>query len=148
MMTRSNESLKGKLLGRRDQPWGLVSPRNTRRIGCINVCTLGKDTDSRAEMAMDVLAGYGLAICGISETRYGGFGRKRMGDYDLFYSGDKPGSYGVGIAVRANLVGSMSCWEPVSDRLMWMRFNAKNAPTEPGEVEHKDKFYMDLTGGA
>jgi exonuclease III len=123
----------------------------------VNVTTLGDPkTDGRAELAMDTLDRYGVDICGLSEVRWAGSGRLRVAGYDIFYSGsEKGGMYGVGIAIRSKLAESVSAWEPVSDRLMWVRFNAENvpttfvqayAPTDVADSDTKDDFYHRLGG--
>ena len=119
-MTRGGQSLQGKPPRRLDHLWGVVSPRNTTKIGCINVCSLGdKDKDGRAELAARTLSKYKVKICGMSETRCAGFGSVRLDEYTLFYSGsEKGGEHGVGIAVHSSLVNSISAWEPVNDRIM------------------------------
>jgi exonuclease III len=103
---------------------------------------------------MDTLSKYRVDICGLSEVRWAGSGRVKVAGYDVFYSGsEKGGMYGVGVAIRSNLAESVTAWEPVNDRLMWMRFNAKNvpttivsvyAPTEVADSNAKDDFYRDL----
>ena len=156
-MTHGDESPKGKLPCRRDQTWGVVSSRQKVRIGCVNVTTLGtQESDGRAELAMETLSKYKVDICGLSEVRWAGSGRVKVAGYDIFYSGsEKGGMYGVGIAIRSNLALGVSAWEPVSDRLMWVRFNAKNvpttlvqayAPTNVAEANPKDDFYRVLDG--
>ena len=154
-MTRSDESLQGKSLRRRDRTWGVVSSRQKTRVGCINVTSLGDlNTDGRAEMAMNTLKSYGVDICGLSEVRWAESGRVRVAEYEIFYSGnDKGGMYGVGVAVDSKLVEGVSAWQPVSDCIMWIRFNAKNvpttiiqayAPTDVANSDTKDEFYCEL----
>ncbi len=63
------ESSKDKPKARRDCPWGVVSPRDTLRIDCVNVTSMGKETGGRAELAVDTLQQYKLAVCGLSEVR-------------------------------------------------------------------------------
>ena len=66
---------------------------------------------------------------------------------------EKGGKYGVAIAVRRRLASSVSAWKPVSNRLMWLRCNARNvpitivqcnAPTDCSDAEAKDTFYVQL----
>ena len=80
--------------------------------------------------------------------------KRRIGKYTLFYSGNSKGSeYGVGIEVRERLVGSVTAWAPVNDRIIWLRFNAKKVPTtivqcyaphEERPTKEKDEFYACL----
>ncbi len=77
-----------------------------------------KDTDGRAELAVDKLQQYKLAVCGLSEVRWGESGKRRIGGYTVFYSGRKKGTYGVGIPVRNRLAQGVTAWEAVSDRIM------------------------------
>ena len=154
-MTRGGESPQGKPPRRRDRTWGVVSSRQTTKVGCVNVTTLGDlKTDGRAELGMNTLSRYSVDICGLSEVRWAGSGRVKVAGYDIFYSGGKRGGmYGVGVAIRSKLAESVTAWEPVNDRLMWVRFNAKNvptmivsvfAPTEAADSKIKDDFYRDL----
>ena len=113
-MTCDDESPKGKSSRRRDRTWGVVSSRQNKRIGCVNVTTLGDpNNDGRAELAMDTLSRYRMDICGLSEVRWAGSGHVKVAGYDIFYSGnERGGMYGVGIAIRSSLTGSVSAWEP------------------------------------
>ncbi len=46
----------------------------------------------------------------------------------MFYCFRKKGTYGVGIAVQNTVAQGVTAWEAVSDRIMWLRFNAKSVP--------------------
>ena len=152
-MKPHDESPSGKSCGRRDKRWGLVTPQKTSRIGCVNVTTLNRE-EGRDILAARTLEKYDMDICGLSEVRWSGSGKERIGKYTLFYSGNSKGSeYGVGIAVRERLVGSVTAWAPVNDRIIWLRFNAKNVPTtivqcyaphEERPTKEKDEFYACL----
>jgi hypothetical protein len=81
------------------RPWGVVSPRDSLRIGCVNVTSMGKETDGRAELAVDTLQQYKLAVCGLcglNGVRWGESGKRQIAGYTVFYSGRKKGTYGVG----------------------------------------------------
>ncbi len=71
----------------------------------------------------------------------------------MFYLGRKKNTYGVGIAVQNTVAEDVTAWEAVSDRIMWLRFNAKSvpttfiqcyAPTEASTTEAKESFYKSL----
>lgn len=98
-MKGCDESPQGKSYRRCDRRWGLISPRTSRTIGCINVTSLGGDKDGKDLLAMNTLSEYGIDICGLSETRWKGTGKKVVGDYTIYFSGGEKAMYGVGIAV-------------------------------------------------
>ena len=146
-----NESPPGKLGGRRGKQWGLVTPREARRIGCVNVTTLNKE-EGRDRLAAKTLEEYKMDVCGLSEARWRGSGKEKIGKYTLFYSGSA-GEYGVEIAINDRYVENVSAWEQVNDRIMWLRFNSKNvattivqcyAPHEERSKKEKDEFYACL----
>jgi hypothetical protein len=92
-------------------------------------------------------------LCGLSEVRWGESDKRRIGGYTVFYSGRKKGTYGEGIVVQNRVAQGVTAWEVVSDRIMWLRFNAKSLPTtfiqcyppmEESTAEAKDSFYKDL----
>lgn len=87
-MKPGNESPPGKLRGRRDRVWGLVIPKATTRIGCTNVTSLCKE-EGREVLAARTFVKYNLDVCGLSEVRWLGKGKEKIGEYTLFYSGDK-----------------------------------------------------------
>ena len=90
---------------------------------------MGGEKESRAELAIGTLNTFGLDVCGISEARWKGSGKRDIEDYTVYWSGnEKGGKYGVAIAVRKGLASSVSAWKPISDRLMWMRCNARSVP--------------------
>ena len=101
-----------------------------------------------------MLEEYKMDVCGLSEVRWRGSGKEKIGKYTLFYSGSaKGGEYGVGIAINDRYVGNVSAWEPVNDRIMWLRFNSRNvattivqcyAPHEERSKKEKDEFYACL----
>ena len=51
-MMSFDESPRGKSHDRRDQLWGVVSPRQTSKIACVNVCTVGSEEEGSAELAI------------------------------------------------------------------------------------------------
>ena len=120
------------------RPLGVVSPKKVSRIGCIIVTSMRIRDDSDIQVVMS-LSKFNLDICGLSQVRWSGngtknypstrIGSKKIVGYTIHFSGnEKSGRYGVGIAVKDSLTSSISAWEPVNDRLIWMRFNEENTP--------------------
>jgi len=162
LMTSVDESSKEKFTVRSAaHSWGVIRPAIEAKIGCINVTTLGQENEGRELIVCRSLGEYGLDICGISETKWKGKGTrdviwtengKKQG-YTIFYSGvgEKEKAYGgVAIAVKSSLASSVSAWDAIDERLMWVRFNADNvpttfiscyAPTDVAEKKDKDSFY-------
>jgi hypothetical protein len=71
----------------------------------------------------------------------------------VFYLGWEKGTYGVGIAVQNRVAQGVTAWKAFSDRIMWLRFNAKSVsttfnqcyvPTEASTTEAKESFYKAL----
>ena len=155
VMTDADESPQGKFAPRDAHSWGVIRPATEVKVGCVNVTTLGQD-DGREFLVGRTLGKFGVDVCGISETKWKGSGIRDIGDYSVYYSGvgEEEDAYGgVGIAIRKDLVKSVSAWDYVNERLMWVRFGKRNVPTtfivcyaptnDKGE-EVKDAFYDEL----
>ena len=95
---------------------------------------------------------YNLGILGISECRWIGKGRVKTSDgFTVLYSGNnKNHIHGVAIIIRKEEEKSLIEWEPISERIIRARFNAKHTkmtilqcytPTNEKDQEEKDEFY-------
>ncbi|RNA21839.1 craniofacial development 2-like [Brachionus plicatilis] len=116
-------------------------PTAKAKIGCVNVRKMGPESDT-----------YNLDICGLSETKREGSGRRRMGDYEGFYSRveeSEETNGGVAVAVRRHHKRVLKAWGAVNERIIWVKFSSRNvtkmivscyAPTE----EQKESFYVQL----
>ena len=134
----------------------LFSPKTRTWIGQWNVRTLyeaGKVAQLAAEMRR-----YRLEILGVSEARWNQFGEAELATGELFiYSGkenkDDVHERGVGIMLSARAKKSLMEWEPIDDRIITARFDAKiqkitviqcYAPTNNAEPNEKEEFYNKL----
>lgn len=96
---------------------------------------------------------YNIDILAIQETHLTGSGITKVGDYIMFTSGNQQRRYGVGFLVRESLKGSIKEFNPVSERLCYIRIKGKcknltiiniHAPTEVKTDDEKDKFYEEM----
>ncbi|XP_046399915.1 craniofacial development protein 2-like [Ischnura elegans] len=104
---------------------------------------------------MEELDSYQLDLVGLQETRWPFNGKLNSSSHTLFYSGCDDGNHyaGVGIAVRKTFMESVMTFEPVNERLCYIRLKGKfqnisvicfYAPTEDAEDDVKDFFYDNL----
>ncbi|XP_066288323.1 craniofacial development protein 2-like [Branchiostoma lanceolatum] len=89
----------------------------------------------------------------MSETRWTGQDKKVSDNMTFIYSGGEHHEYGVGLLLAQEASKALISWQPVSDRIIYARFNAKHmkvsviqvyACTEAAEDESKDDFYEQL----
>lgn len=104
---------------------------------------------------MDEVDNYHLDIVGLQETRWPFNGKLNSKSHTLYYSGCDDGNHyaGVGIAVRKTLTESVITFEPVNERLCYIRLKGRfqnmsvicfYAPTEDADDDMKDLFYDNL----
>ena len=134
----------------------LFSPKIRTWIGQWNVRTLyecGKVAQLAAEMRP-----CSLEILGVSEARWNQFGETELATGELFiYSGkenkDDVHERGVGIMLSGHAKKCLVEWEPIDDRIITARINAKiqkitiiqcYAPTNNAEPYEKEEFYNKL----
>ena len=93
---------------------------------------------------------YNLDVLGISEMRWTESGKMDSDGTTIFYSGGSKHERGVGIMLTAKVAQTVISWEPVSDRIITVRLQARYfnvsliqvyAPTNTASDEDKDLFY-------
>ena len=134
----------------------LLSPKYRTRIGAWNVRTMyqaGKVHQVAKEMKR-----LRLAILGVSETRWTGAGKVHLTTGEtVLYSGlagdDAPHEKGVALILSKEAGKSLKEWEPISERIIFARFESKcqnttiiqvYAPTNDAEEGVKEDFYHQL----
>jgi hypothetical protein len=90
----------------------------------------------------------------LQEIRWLGNGTLEKKTCVIFYSCNPVKHvFGVGFYVNSRFLSNILCFEPVNDRLCWIRVRGKfrnysiinaHAPTEDKDDEEKDKFYLEL----
>ena len=136
----------------------VLSTRTTTRIATWNVQTMyetGKLYAVEQEMER-----YGLSILGVSEARWNGTGKKRLGKGKLMlYSGKDEGDVhqaGVALLLSKGARDSLIDWEGHGDRIIRATFRSSRqrlnmdvimvyAPTNEADEETKELFYNRLT---
>ena len=136
----------------------VLSTRTTTRIATWNVQTMyetGKLYAVEQEMER-----YGLSILGVSEARWNGTGKKRLGKGKLMlYSGKEEGDVhqaGVALLLSKGARDSLIDWEGHGDRIIRATFRSSRqrlnmdvimvyAPTNEADEETKELFYNRLT---
>ena len=106
---------------------------------------------------MDVIQGemkrLGIAIMGLSETRWKGQGHFNWNGYRIIMSGQKKGRNGVAIMCDSTSANAIMGYDTVNDRLLSVRFIGKQvnitivqvyAPTSTAGEEDQESFYNDL----
>ena len=117
-MKPTGESLRRKPAGGdAQQRWGVIRPTAKAKVGCVNVLTMGPEGDAREAMIFNALKTQQLDICGLSETKCKGSGKRRIGDYEVFFSrvgGTEVAYGGAAIAVRRTHARAVSGWGAVN----------------------------------
>ena len=146
-MNTPGESLPQEARGKTDS---LLGTKTKLRMGAWNVRTLF-ETGRKAQVIKEMRR-YKLDILGISECRWTGTGSCRNSDGSvMIYSGHRDEHIrGVAVIVSKEKCKSILEWEPISDRLLKIRFNSQQckltvlqcyAPTEDSDEAVKDDFY-------
>ena len=136
----------------------VLSTRATTRIATWNVQTMfeiGKLFAVEKEMER-----YGISILGVSEARWNGTGKRRVGrDKLMLYSGKEEGDVhqaGVAFLLSKGARDSLIDWEGHGDRIIRATFRSSRqrlnmdvimvyAPTNEADDDVKDLFYDRLT---
>lgn len=146
---KSNEYCNGKgnTLGKNG-----TRKRNIIKIATWNVRTM-MIAGKMEEIALE-LEKYKIDIAAIQEIRWKGNGAVRKDKYEMRYSGgEKQGRNGVGFIIRGKVKQKVLEFNPISDRMAYIRIAATPskisilnvyAPTEMAEEASKDQFYEDL----
>ncbi|BHF75255.1 hypothetical protein SprV_0501835100 [Sparganum proliferum] len=126
---------------------GLLTRGRTLGIGCWNVRTfLDPGTQSLTAHSLDQ---YNVDVCCLSEVRLPDSGSREIkipgveSHFTLYHSGprDSSGRHGVAIALSQQADLALLAWEPVNDRMAYVRLKA---PTSAAEQRDKEAFYSQL----
>ncbi|BHF63561.1 hypothetical protein SprV_0200655500 [Sparganum proliferum] len=138
---------------------GLLNRGRTLGIGCWNVRTsLGPGTQSLTARSLHQ---YNVDVCCLSEVRPPDSGSREIktpgveSHFTLYHSGprDSSGRHGVAIALSQQADLALLAWEPVNDRMAYVRLKghftnisivAVYAPTSAAEQRDKEAFYSQL----
>ncbi|BHF83424.1 hypothetical protein SprV_0902656600 [Sparganum proliferum] len=138
---------------------GLLNRGRTLGIGCWNVRTfLDPGTQS---LTAHSLHQYNVDVCCLSEVRLSDSGCREIkipgveSHFTLYHSGprDSSGRHGVAIALSQQADLALLAWEPVNDRMAYVRLKghftnisivAVYAPTSVAEQRDKEAFYSQL----
>ncbi|BHF73707.1 hypothetical protein SprV_0401678900 [Sparganum proliferum] len=138
---------------------GLLNRGRTLGIGCWNVRTfLDPGTQS---LTAHSLHQYNVDVCCLSEVRLPDSGCREIkipgveSHFTLYHSGprDSSGRHGVAIALSQQADLALLAWEPVNDRMAYVRLKghftnisivAVYAPTSAAEQRDKEAFYSQL----
>ncbi|BHF73605.1 hypothetical protein SprV_0401668700 [Sparganum proliferum] len=138
---------------------GLLNRGRTLSIGCWNVRTfLDPGTQS---LTAHSLYQYNVDVCCLSEVRLPDSGSREIkipgveSHFTLYHSGprDSSGRHGVAIALSQQVDLALLAWEPVNDRMAYVRLKghftnisivAVYAPTSAAEQRDKEEFYSQL----
>ena len=136
----------------------VLSTRATTKIGIWNVQTMYET--GKLHAVEREFERYGLAILGISESRWNGVGKKKLGGGKLLlYSGKEEGEVhqsGVALMLSKQARESLIDWEGHGDRILRATFKSSRqrlhldiltvyAPTNEADEEVKEQFYARLT---
>ena len=134
----------------------VLSCKKKTNIGTWNVRTLYQ-TGKTAQLTKEMRR-LNLTILGVCETRWTNYGKNTLSSGEtIIYSGkvgdNVPHANGVAIVMNKQATSSLIEYEPVSDRIITARFDAKYrkltiiqvyAPTNEAPIEEKDEFYNQL----
>ncbi|BHF82821.1 hypothetical protein SprV_0802596000 [Sparganum proliferum] len=138
---------------------GLLNRGRTLGIGCWNVRTfLDPGTQS---LTAHSLYQYNVDVCCLSEVRLPDSGSREIkipgveSHFTLYHSGphDSSGQHGVAIALSQQADLALLAWEPVNDRMAYVRLKGHftnisivsvYAPTSAAEQRDKEEFYSQL----
>ncbi|BHF83863.1 hypothetical protein SprV_0902701100 [Sparganum proliferum] len=138
---------------------GLLNRGRTLGIGCWNVRTfLDPGTQSLTARSLHQ---YNVDVCCLSEVRLPDSGSREIkipkveSYFTLYHSGprDPSGRHGVAIALSQQADLALLAWEPVNDRMAYVRLKghftnisivAVYAPTSAAEQRDKEAFYSQL----
>ena len=87
-------------------------------------------------------------ILGLSEMRWGGFGRVKliMGETMLFSDRvDNLHRQGIGILMSKNATKALICWKPVNERIIMARFYSKYVTRHVLRMDHSSHCTSALT---
>jgi len=97
---------------------------------------------------------YGIKIAAFQEIRWMDAGQLNIGEYIIFYSGmENSNHFGSGFAVHESLETHIREFNPVSERIAFLRINTIplnivlifiHTPTEVSLDSDKDTFYEDF----
>ena len=155
-MTNATESLigqEGRSPNSSSPPF--LNAKNSVRIGTWNVRTMWETT--RSAQVVRLMRDYRLDILGISECRWTGSGKIKIGDgVEILYSGMPEGGphvHGVALMLSQNTAKSLLEFKPINERLITARLQGKHgsitvvqcyAPTNDSSEDEKDQFYSSL----
>ena len=106
--------------------------------------------------AIQELNKYNITFLGMSETRWSNSGKFKTSTGEIvIWSGRQDNAHreGVALLIHKNCQNTILQWEPVNERLLYVRFNSKYtkisvivgyAPIEDAEDDDKDNFYSSV----
>lgn len=134
----------------------LFSPQLVTKVAQWNVRTM-YETGRCAQIAKET-RNYNIDVLGIGEARWNQSGQITLstGEEVLYSGNENENDYhtkGVAIMLSKKAKNSLMEWEPVNERLMWVRLQAKcqnftiiqcYAPTNDADEEDIENFYEKL----
>jgi len=136
---------------------GQLQLRKKLRLGTWNIRSmlqLGK-----VQLLGDDMMRLGVVICGWSEVRWNGLRHfTTLDGHTIVYSGRlAQGMSGVAVWIHMKIAGALLGYEPISDRVLVVRLEAKPrnitliqvyGPTTAATDEEMERFYQDLSQAA
>ena len=102
-------------------------PDAAASVGIINVMTL----NGKTEELVEYMERKGIAMMGVSETKWKGKGQKELKrGYRIYWSGGDKAVNGVGIILRKDLIQYVEKVELISDRIIKVRLGLENGPKD------------------